>query len=97
MAATIELNRTTTELQAWTVLDDNASGTPFLVTPQVDISSEVACLLNINMGACTTAAIATAGQWIAYGKSGGIKTTGTNLHVVIPVQWLMVRLICLPV
>jgi len=71
MAATIELNRTTTELQAWTVLDDNASGTPFLVTPQVDISSEVACLLNINMGACTTAAIATAGQWIAYGKSGG--------------------------
>ena len=70
MAATIELNRTTTELQAWTVLDDNASGTPFLVTSQVDISSEVSCLLNINMAPCTTAAIAIAGEWIAYGKSG---------------------------
>jgi hypothetical protein len=70
MAATIELERTATELQAWTVLDDNASGTPFLVTSQVDISSEVACLLQADMAACTTLAIATAGECIFYGKSG---------------------------
>ena len=70
MAATIELNRTTTELQAWTVLDDNASGTPFLVTPQIDISSEVACLIQADMAACTTLPIAVAGECIFYGKSG---------------------------
>lgn len=70
MAATIELERTTTELQAWALLDDNASGAPYLVTSQVDISAHVSCLLHIDMGACTTAAIGTAGQAIAYGKSG---------------------------
>jgi len=70
MAATIELNRTTTELQAWTVLDDNASGTPFLVTPQIDISSEVGCLIQADMAACNTLAIAVAGECIFYGKSG---------------------------
>ncbi len=70
MAATIELNRTTTELQAWVVLDDNASGTPFLVTPQIDISSEVACLIQADMAACLTTAIGTAGECIFYGKSG---------------------------
>jgi hypothetical protein len=70
MAATIEIERTATELQAWTVLDDNASGTPFLVTSQIDISSEVACLIMADMAACTTLAIATAGECIFYGKSG---------------------------
>ncbi len=70
MASTIETERTATELQAWTVLDDNASGTPYLITSQVDISNEVGCLLNIDMAACNTNAIATAGEWIAYGKTG---------------------------
>lgn len=70
MAATIKLNRTTTELQAWTVLDDNVSGVPFLVTDQIDISSEVACLIQADMGACTTFAISTEGKCIFFGKSG---------------------------
>lgn len=70
MAATIELERTTTELQAWVVLDDNASGAPFLVTSQVDISSEVACLIQVDMAACATHAIAIAGECIFYGKTG---------------------------
>lgn len=70
MAATIEKERTATELQAWTVLDDNASGTPFLVTDQIDISSEIACLIMADMAACTTHAIAKAGEAIFYGKSG---------------------------
>ncbi|MCJ7482650.1 MAG: hypothetical protein MUO31_06765 [Thermodesulfovibrionales bacterium] len=30
----------------------------------------MACLLNISMAACNTNAIAIAGEWIAYGKSG---------------------------
>jgi len=70
MAATIEVERTATELQAWTVLDDNASATPFLVTSQIDISSEVSCLIMADMAACTTHAIAIEGEAIFYGKSG---------------------------
>jgi len=70
MAATIELNKTTTELQAWVVLDDNASGTPFLVTDQIDISSEVSCLIQADMGQCNTTAIANAGECVFYGKTG---------------------------
>lgn len=70
MAATIEIERTATELQAWVVLDDNASGVPFLVTDQIDISSEVSCLIMADMAACTTDAIAVAGECIFYGKSG---------------------------
>lgn len=70
MAATIEIERTATELKAWMVLDDNASGTPFLVTDQIDISSEISCLIMADMAACTTHAIAKAGEAIFYGKSG---------------------------
>lgn len=70
MAATIELERTATELLAWTLLDDNASGVPFLVTDQIDISSEVSCLIMADMAACNTLAIATEGECIFYGKSG---------------------------
>lgn len=90
MAATIELNKTTTELQAWVKLDDNASGTPFLVTTQIDISSEVSCLIQADMAACTTLAIATAGECIFYGKTGSThddwhefarRSYGTNLSM----------------
>ena len=70
MAATIEIERTATELMEWTVLDDNASGVPFRVTDQIDISSEVSCLILADMAACNTNAIGTAGECIFYGKSG---------------------------
>ncbi|KPL25597.1 MAG: hypothetical protein AMJ75_00365 [Phycisphaerae bacterium SM1_79] len=70
MASTLEKERTTTELLNWTLLDDNASGTPWLETSQVDISSEVVCMLHIDMAACTTATIGTSAEAIVWGKSG---------------------------
>lgn len=70
MASTIEKNRTTTELLAWTDLSDTGNE-PFLETSQIDISSEIACLLNIAMAQDNTAVIGTSAFWIAWGKSGG--------------------------
>lgn len=75
MAATITLEKITGELMGWTVLDDNASGAPFLNTSQLDISSQVSCLLHLDMAACTTAAIGIAGEAVVFGKSGS-----TNGH-----------------
>ena len=69
MASTIEKNRTTTELLVWTDLSDTGNE-PYLETSQIDISSEIACLLNIAMAQDNTAAIGTSAFWIAWGKSG---------------------------
>jgi hypothetical protein len=70
MAATIEAERTNTQLQDWGTLDDSGSGTPYLETSQVDISSEVSCLLHIDMCQDNTAAIGTSAFAIIWGKSG---------------------------
>jgi len=70
MAATIELERVPAQLQDWATLNDTGSGTPYLDTNQVDISSEVSCLLHINMCQDNTNAIATSAFCIVWGKSG---------------------------
>jgi hypothetical protein len=69
MASTIEAERSATELLAWTDLSDTGN-VPWLETSQIDISSEVGCLLNISMAQDNTAAIGTSAKWIAWGKSG---------------------------
>lgn len=69
MAATIEPNRTATELLAWTDLSDTGN-VPYLKTSQLDICADVACLLNISMAQDNTVAIATSATWSAWGKSG---------------------------
>lgn len=70
MASTIEVERTTTELLAWTDLSDTGN-VPWLETSQIDISSQVGCMLNIDMAQDNTAAIGTSAKWIAWGKAGG--------------------------
>ncbi len=69
MAATIETERTVTELLAWTDLSDTGN-VPWLETSQIDISNEVGCLLNIDMAQDNTTAIADSPIWIAWGKAG---------------------------
>ena len=78
MAATITPERTATELLNWTDLSDTGSDAPWLETAQVDISSEVVCLLNIDMAQDNTVAITIGPVWRAYGKTG---STDDDWHI----------------
>lgn len=69
MASTTELEKTATELLAWTDLSDTGN-VPWLETSQIDISTQIGCLLNIDMAQDNTAAIGTSAFWIAWGKTG---------------------------
>lgn len=70
MASTIEKERTCTELMNWTLLDDNASGAPYLDSGQVDISSDILCTLHISMAACNTLAISASPTVKVWASSG---------------------------
>jgi len=82
MAATIEKERTPAQLMDWATLDDNASGTPWLETSQVDISSEIHCTLHIDLAHDNTATIASGNEAKirVLGKSG---STDEDWHEII--------------
>jgi len=85
MAATIEKERTPTQLMDWATLDDNASGTPWLETSQVDISSEIHCTLHIDLAHDNTTTIASGSeaQINVLGKSG---STDEDWHLIVPLS-----------
>jgi hypothetical protein len=70
MGTTIAKERTCTELMNWTLLDDKGSATPYVDSGQVDISSDILCILHISMAQCNTTAIAATPTVKVWGSSG---------------------------
>lgn len=70
MAATIEAEKTTGQLQDWASLNDTASAAPYLETSQLDLSSQVGCILHIDMAQDNTVAIANSAFFKVWGKAG---------------------------
>lgn len=82
MGNTIEKERTPAQLLDWALLDDNASGTPWLETSQVDISSEIHCTFHIDLAHDNTATIASGNEvkLRVLGKSGA---TDEDWHEIV--------------
>ena len=68
--STINKQRTTTQLQDWATLDDTGSATPWLETSQVDISSDIRCMLHIDLCQDNTVAVSNEPEVIVWGKTG---------------------------
>jgi hypothetical protein len=78
--ATINKERTTTQLMDWATLNDTGSASPWLETDQVDISSDIRCMLHIDLCQDNTVAIADEPEVIVWGKSGA---TDEDWHEIV--------------
>jgi len=82
--STIYKDATFGEVLNWTLLDDNASGTPGFTTNEVDFSKNMSLTLHISMAECNTLAISASPTVMVWGKSG---TTNDDWHLITEVGY----------